>query len=169
MKIDENASNYAINRYLKAWKIPETKTYNLKPLPNSMNKKREIGEIWFENNKWYKQEEGFKIEFSLKSNIEDTKIFVRCHDCGTKFINNTQNTNNILSIKDTNCCTSCFAKKETDEIILNKRNDIINEDTIVVKDHFGRPLGTLKQLKELYTEEEYGLLLKKFKDEKIIT
>ena len=28
MKIDENASNYAINRYLKAWKIPETKTYN---------------------------------------------------------------------------------------------------------------------------------------------
>ena len=95
MKIDENASNYAINRYLKAWKIPETKTYNLKPLPNSMNKKREIGEIWFEKNKWYKQEEGFKIEFSLKSNIEDTKIFVICHDCGTKFINNTQNTNNI--------------------------------------------------------------------------
>lgn len=150
-----NSVDSLIDNYIQRWNIEHDKDYvgvGKRNTHISWDDRKE-GEIWKEDNKWYKKEDGVIISsFSEPSPTETLYNVIeedRCTEC-KKFVIN-KNERKVLHSHG--LCYSCRAKKELEDIS-SKKDFKKSDNVIIIKNSFGRPIMTIDDYRKEYGDEE---------------
>lgn len=146
-----------INKYMKKWRVSSIKNIHLDSNIKK-NVKREVGDIWQEDDKWCIQHEHFIEKRSTHPtfDVKDNKLFKRCLSCNKKVLINKKRSTEIDVMKTSGKCLKCHADEELNEIIehgkpLRKKW----MEKAVYRDSYGNTLISEDEILQEYGEDEY--------------
>lgn len=154
-----------VDKYVKKWRVNTSTKVHLSD--NNKINKREIGEIWKENEKWCIQKKGYIEKRSTHPSIDigDNKLFMRCIQCEKKVLNNKKRSTEIDVMMTTGMCLKCNADKELNEIV--EHGKPLEKDWMqkaVFKDSYGNTLISEDEIRQEFGEEEYQKVKQKHEE-----